>query len=317
MDISELLEKSDSTLFTFELLPPLKGRGLEALYKTIDTLREFSPAYINVTSHAADTQYRETADGVFEKKIVRKRPSSVATAAAIKFKYDIEVVPHVICSGYNREETENLLIDMDFLGLQNLFVLRGDAQKGSRMFIPKEDGHSHTTELMQQVNDMNAGRYLDAGLKVTKPTNFSMGVACYPEKHIEAPNMETDIFYLKEKIRLGAKYAVTQMFFDNDKYFAFVERCRAEGINIPIVPGVKPLSAVNDINLLPQTFNIDLPEDLYKEAAKCKDKDSIRALGIEWCTAQCKDLKAHGVPSIHFYTLGEGDNVAKICSQVY
>lgn len=317
MDISELLCNAKSPLFTFELLPPLKGRGLESLYKTIDTLREFAPSYINVTSHAADVQFRQTADGAFEKKIVRKRPSSVATAAAIKFKYDIEVVPHVICSGYNREETENLLIDLDFLGLSNLFVLRGDAQKGSRVFIPKEDGHDHTTSLMQQINDMNAGRYLDGGLKVTKPTGFSMGVACYPEKHIEAPNMETDIYYLKEKIKLGAKYAVTQMFFDNKKYFAFVERCRAEGIEIPIVPGVKPLSAINDINLIPQTFNLDLPEELYTEASKCKDRESIRALGVEWCVAQCRELKEYGVPSIHFYTLGEGDNIAKICRQVY
>ncbi len=317
IDISELLKKAQSPLFTFELVPPLKGRGLDSLYKTIDTLREFSPSYINVTSHTADVQYRETSEGVFEKRLVCKRPSSVATAAAIKFKYDIEVVPHVICSGYNREATENLLIDLDYLGLNNLFALRGDAQKGSRVFIPCEDGHTHTTDLMQQVNDMNKGIYLDSSLKQPKPTQFSMGVACYPEKHIEAPNMESDIHYLKEKIALGAKYAVTQMFFDNNKYYAFVERCRAEGITIPIVPGVKPLSALSDINLLPQTFNIDLPEELYKAAVKCKTKQEIVDLGVEWCTEQCLRLKEYGVPSIHFYTLGEGDNVARICKNVY
>lgn len=317
MNISTRLREGKSPLFTFELLPPLKGKGLDALYKVVDDLRRFDPAYINITCHAAAEQYVETAPGAYEKKLVRKRPSSVATAAAIKFKYDIEVVPHVICSGYDREQTENLLIDLDYLGIENIFVLRGDAQKGSRTFIPRPDGHAHTTSLMGQVADMNEGRYLDSGLKDPKPTNFHMGVACYPEKHIEAPNMETDLFYLKEKVRLGAEYAVTQMFFDNKKYLAFVERCRAEGINIPIVPGIKPISALSDVNLLPQTFNIDLPEELVSEIAKCHDRASVRDLGVEWCIAQCRELIEFGVPSLHFYTLSESESVARIVGKVF
>ena len=259
MNIAEKLNSSDHPLFTFELLPPLKGRGIDAIYDTIDNLLEFNPSYINITSHAADIVYKNMPDGSISKMVVRKRPGSVATAAAIKYKYNIEVVPHIICSGLNREETENLLIDLNFLDINNIFVLRGDPQKGSRIFIPKEDGHDHTTSLMEQINMMNSAKYLDDSVKNPKATQFSMGVACYPEKHIEAPNLATDIQYLKEKVNLGAGYAVTQMFFDNQKYKEFVKACRASGINIPIVPGIKPIAALNDISLLPQIFNNDLP----------------------------------------------------------
>ncbi|MCQ2351391.1 MAG: methylenetetrahydrofolate reductase [Paludibacteraceae bacterium] len=317
MHIAEKLRNAKSPLFTFELLPPLKGKGIDAIYSAVDNLLDFNPSYINITSHAADTVYKTKDDGTIERRIVRKRPSSVATAAAIHFKYNIDVVPHIICSGLNREETENLLIDLDFLGIENLFVLRGDPQKGSRVFMPKEDGHNHTTSLMGQINDMNNGKYIDSSLKNPKPTNFSMGVACYPEKHLEAQNMETDIFYLKEKVRLGAEYAVTQMFFDNQKYFDFVKLCRANGINIPIVPGIKPISTLNDINILPQTFNIDLPQDLVKTIKACKTNEEARQAGVEWTIAQAKELKAFGVPSLHFYTLGESDNIRKICKEVY
>lgn len=317
MNIAEKLNNSDHPLFTFELLPPLKGRGIDAIYDTIDNLLEFNPSYINITSHAADIVYKNKPDGSISKMVVRKRPGSVATAAAIKYKYNIEVVPHIICSGLNREEIENLLIDLNFLDINNIFVLRGDPQKGSRIFIPKEDGHDHTTSLMQQVNMMNSAKYLDDSLKNPKATQFSMGVACYPEKHIEAPNLATDIQYLKEKVNLGAGYAVTQMFFDNQKYKDFVKSCRASGINIPIVPGIKPIAALNDISLLPQIFNIDLPEDLVKEIQKCKTKEQVRELGVEWSIAQAKDLLAFGVPSLHFYSLGESDNLKKICKAVF
>lgn len=317
MNIAEKLNNSDHPLFTFELLPPLKGRGIDAIYDTIDNLLEFNPSYINITSHAADIVYKNMPDGSISKMVVRKRPGSVATAAAIKYKYNIEVVPHIICSGLNREETENLLIDLNFLDINNIFVLRGDPQKGSRIFIPKEDGHDHTTSLMQQVNMMNSAKYLDDSVKNPKATQFSMGVACYPEKHIEAPNLATDIQYLKEKVNLGAGYAVTQMFFDNQKYKDFVKSCRASGINIPIVPGIKPIAALNDISLLPQIFNIDLPEDLVKEIQKCKTKEQVRELGVEWSIAQAKDLLAFGVPSLHFYSLGESDNLKKICKAVF
>lgn len=317
MNIAEKLNSSDHPLFTFELLPPLKGRGIDAIYDTIDNLLEFNPSYINITSHAADIVYKNMPDGSISKMVVRKRPGSVATAAAIKYKYNIEVVPHIICSGLNREETENLLIDLNFLDINNIFVLRGDPQKGSRIFIPKEDGHDHTTSLMEQINMMNSGKYLDDSVKNPKATQFSMGVACYPEKHIEAPNLATDIQYLKEKVNLGAGYAVTQMFFDNQKYKEFVKACRASGINIPIVPGIKPIAALNDISLLPQIFNIDLPEDLVKEIQKCKTKEQVRELGVEWSVAQAKDLLAFGVPSLHFYSLGESDNLKKICKAVF
>lgn len=317
MNIAEKLNNSDHPLFTFELLPPLKGRGIDAIYDTIDNLLEFNPSYINITSHAADIVYKNMPDGSISKMVVRKRPGSVATAAAIKYKYNIEVVPHIICSGLNREETENLLIDLNFLDINNIFVLRGDPQKGSRIFIPKEDGHDHTTSLMEQINMMNSGKYLDDSVKDPKATQFSMGVACYPEKHIEAPNLATDIQYLKEKVNLGAGYAVTQMFFDNQKYKEFVKACRASGINIPIVPGIKPIAALNDISLLPQIFNIDLPEDLVKEIQKCKTKEQVRELGVEWSIAQAKDLLAFGVPSLHFYSLGESDNLKKICKAVF
>ena len=317
MNIAEKLRNAKSPLFTFELLPPLKGKGIDAIYKAVDNLLDFNPSYINITSHAADTVYKTKPDGTIERRVVRKRPSSVATAAAIHFKYGIDVVPHIICSGLNREETENLLIDLDLLDIDNLFVLRGDPQKGSRVFMPKEDGHRHTTDLMQQINAMNSGRYLDETLKTPKPTHFSMGVACYPEKHLEAQNMETDLFYLKEKVSLGAEYAVTQMFFDNQKYFDFVKLCRSNGIDIPIVPGIKPISTLNDINVLPQTFNIDLPQDLVNRIKSCKSNAEAREAGVEWTITQAKQLMEFGVPSLHFYTLGESDNIRKICEAVY
>lgn len=316
MDIAEKLRNAASPLFTFELLPPLRGKGIDANYKAIDNLLDFHPAYINVTCHASDAEYRTRPDGTYERRVTCKRPSCVSTAAAIKYKYGIEVVPHVICNGMDREDTENLLIDLDFLDIHNIFVLRGD-QAGNRVFAPKGDGHTHATQLMEQVNDLNAGRYLDASLVNPRPMSFSMGVACYPEKHIEAPNMERDLHYLKEKVRLGARYAVTQMFFDNAKYKAFVKRCRAEGIDIPVVPGIKPVSSMRNLALLPQTFNIDMPEDLSRELLKCKTNEEARAVGVEWAIAQARDLMAFGVPGIHFYTMGESDNIRKICEAVY
>lgn len=317
MNIAEKLRTAQNPLFTFEVLPPLKGKGIEAIYAAIDPLLAFNPSYINITYHAADVQYKTKDDGSIEKRVVRKRPGTVATAAAIHYKYGIEVVPHLICSGLNQEEIENILIDLDFLGIHNVFALRGDAQKGSRVFIPKENGHAHTTDLMQQIANMNKGIYLDDALKSPVPTQFSMGVACYPEKHIEAPNLETDIQFLKEKVKLGAEYAVTQLFFDNQKYIDFVKACRAEGITIPIVPGLKPISGLNDLNLLPQTFNIDVPEALVKEVKKCTTNEAARQVGVEWTIQQCKELKEFGIPSLHFYTLGKSDNIAQICKEVY
>lgn len=317
INIAEKLRTAEHPLFTFEVLPPLKGKGIEAIYAAIDPLLAYNPSYINITYHAADVQYKTKEDGSIEKRVVRKRPGTVATAAAIHYKYGIEVVPHLICSGLNQEEIENILIDLHFLDIHNLFVLRGDAQKGSRVFIPKEGGHAHTTDLMQQINNMNKGLYLDEALKTPILTQFSMGVACYPEKHIEAPNMATDIAFLKQKVALGAEYAVTQLFFDNQKYIDFVKACRAEGINIPIVPGLKPISGLNDLNLLPQTFNIDIPDDLVREVKKCTTNEAARQVGVEWTIEQCKQLKSFGIPSLHFYTLGKSDNIAQICEAVF
>lgn len=317
INIAEKLRTAEQPLFTFEVLPPLKGKGIEAIYAAIDPLLAYNPSYINITYHAADVQYKTKEDGSIEKRVVRKRPGTVATAAAIHYKYGIEVVPHLICSGLNQEEIENILIDLHFLDIHNLFVLRGDAQKGSRVFIPKEGGHAHTTDLMQQINNMNKGVYLDEALKTPISTQFSMGVACYPEKHIEAPNMATDIAFLKQKVALGAEYAVTQLFFDNQKYIDFVKACRAEGINIPIVPGLKPISGLNDLNLLPQTFNIDIPDDLVREVKKCTTNEAARQVGVEWTIEQCKALKEYGIPSLHFYTLGKSDNIAQICKAVF
>ncbi|MBP6284729.1 MAG: methylenetetrahydrofolate reductase [Paludibacteraceae bacterium] len=317
MNIADKLKEAKSPLFTFELLPPLKGRGIDAIYKAIDPLLEFNPAYINMTYHNAEVVYKTGANGAIEKKTIRKRPGSVALAAAIKYKYNIEVVPHIICSGFNKEETENILIDFHFLGIHNLLVLRGDPTKGMRVFQAKEDGHDHTLGLMNQINDMNNGRYLDENLKNPEKTCFSMGVAGYPEKHMESPNMISDLHYLKQKVENGAEYIVTQMFFDTQKYIDFVHLCRKEGINVPIVPGIKPIASLNDIKVLPQIFNIDLPEELVIELKKCKNNEETRQVGVEWAIKQSKELTAFGVPSLHYYTLGESDNIKKIVKAVF
>ena len=317
MNVADKLKQATSPLFTFELLPPLKGKGIDAIYKAIDPLLAFNPSYINMTYHSAEVVYKTLADGKIEKRTVKKRPGSVALAAAIKYKYNIEVVPHVICSGFNQEETENILIDFHFLDIHNLLVLRGDPPKGMRVFQPKEDGHEHTLGLMSQINNMNNGRYLDENLKNPEKTTFSMGVAGYPEKHMEAPNMVSDMKYLKQKVENDAEYIVSQMFFDTQKYIDFVHQCRKEGILVPIVPGIKPIASMNDIKVLPQIFNIDLPEELVVELKKCTTNDEARQVGIEWCIKQSKELIAFGVPSLHYYTLGESDNIQKICKAVF
>ncbi len=317
MNIAEKLKQAKSPLFTFELLPPLKGKGIDAIYKAIDPLLEFNPSYINMTYHSAEMVYKTLSDGKIERKTVKKRPGSVALAAAIKYKYNIEVVPHIICSGFNKEETENILIDFHFLDIHNLLVLRGDPPKGMRVFQAKEDGHEHTLGLMNQINNMNNGIYLDENLRNAEKTCFSMGVAGYPEKHMEAPNMTSDIHYLKEKVANGAEYIVTQMFFDTQKYIDFVKLCRNNDIHVPIVPGIKPIASLNDIKVLPQIFSIDLPEDLVSALVKCKTNEEARQVGVEWCIKQSKELIAFGVPSVHYYTLGESDNIQKICKAVF
>jgi methylenetetrahydrofolate reductase (NADPH) len=317
MIVSEQLTRTKKTLFSFELLPPLKGRSIEDVYKAIDPLIEFNPVNINFTYHQHEVAYNTLPNGLLEKKIVNKRPGNVAISAAIKFRYNITVVPHVICGGQTRDEIEDLLIDYNFLGLNNLLLLRGDAPKGQKVFMPEMNGHANTVDLVRQVINMNHGKYLDPGLKNPEPTGFSIGVAGYPEKHIEAPNIETDLKYLKEKVDAGAEYIVTQLFFDNFRFFEFVRRCREIGIKVPIIPGIKPLSTLNDIKLVPQIFSCDIPQEYYKELVKCKSNPEVKEAGIEWAIKQSKELIAHNVPAIHFYTYGISDNVQRIAKAVF
>ncbi len=317
MSVIDKIRTAKSPLFTFELLPPLKGHSIERVYSTIDRLMEFSPAYINFTSHRNETVYRERPDGLLEKKVVRKRPGTFALAAAVKYKYNITVVPHVLCGGFTKEETENVLIEMNFLGIDDVLALRGDPPRGSRSFIPEKDGHSHTSELVGQIVDMNNGRYLEDSLQDTAPTSFCIGGAGYPEKHFEAPNRQVDLENLKIKVDAGASYIVTQMFFDNRKFFRFRDECRSVGIDVPIIAGIKPISALNDINLLPQTFHIDMPNDLVVALRKCTNDNEAREVGIEWAVQQSKELIAEGVPGIHYYTLGRSDNVARIVKAAF
>jgi methylenetetrahydrofolate reductase (NADPH) len=317
MKISETLKNTKKSLFSFELLPPMKGRSIDELYKAIDPLIEFKPININITYHQQETVYVPLPDGNLEQKVVRKRPGNVALSAAIKFRYNIDVVPHVICGGHSMEDIEDLLIDFHFLGLNNLLLLRGDAPKGQKVFMPEKNGHAHTSDMVKQIMAMNQGKYLDGSLKNPQATNFSVGVAGYPEKHIEAPNMETDLRYLKEKVDAGADYIVTQLFFDNAKYFNFVEKCREIGIYVPIVPGIKPLSTLNDIKLVPQIFSCDIPQAFYNELEKCKTNAEVKEVGIEWAVKQSKDLMAQNVPAIHYYTYGISDNVQRIAKAVF
>jgi methylenetetrahydrofolate reductase (NADPH) len=312
MSVIDKIKNAGGPLFTFELLPPLKGHSIERIYKAIDRLVEFAPAYINFTTHRNEITFRERPDGLLEKRITRLRPGTIALAAAVKYKYNITVVPHILCGGFTKEETENVLIEMNFLGIDDVLALRGDPQRGSRTFIPEKNGHTHTWELVQQIVDLNKGKYLEESLVDTTPINFCIGVAGYPEKHFEAPNRQTDLENLKQKVDVGASYIVTQMFFDNRKFLRFRDECRCMGIKVPIIAGLKPVSALNDIRMLPQTFHIDMPNDLVKALKKCTTDNEAREVGIEWATMQSKELIKEGTPGIHYYTLGRSDNIARI-----
>jgi methylenetetrahydrofolate reductase (NADPH) len=312
MSVIDKIKSARGPLFTFELLPPLKGHSIERIYRTIDRLIEFQPAYINFTSHRNEITYKERPDGLLEKRVTRIRPGTIALAAAVKYKYNIPVVPHILCGGFTKEETENVLIEMNFLGIDDVLALRGDPQKGSRVFVPEKEGHTHTWELVKQIVNMNIGKYLEESLEDTSPTNFCIGVAGYPEKHFEAPNKQTDMENLRQKVEAGASYIVTQMFFDNSKFIRFRDECRKSGIVVPVIAGIKPVSALNDIRMLPQTFHIDVPNDLVKAIQKCTYDNEAREVGIEWATMQSKELIKEGVPGIHYYTLGRSDNIARI-----
>ena len=313
MSVTEIINKhTRDRQFSFEVLPPLKGTGTDRLFADIDKLAALEPAFINITTHHSEYVYRELPGGQFERRRVRRRPGTIAIAAAIQQRYHIPVQPHVICSGATIEDIEYELLDLQFLGIHDLLLLRGDKAKEDSRFTPTPGGHAHTTELMKQVVRFNEGFFAD-GTPIKNPGRpFDFGVACYPEKHEEAPNMERDMLYLKEKQELGAQYAVTQLFFDNEKYFAFVERARQMGITIPIIPGIKPMAKLSQLTVVPKTFHCDIPEALAREIVKCKTDDDARRLGIEWTTQQCRELYDHGISDIHFYTMGAVDSVVEI-----
>jgi methylenetetrahydrofolate reductase (NADPH) len=317
MKIIDAITSAPDTLFTFELMPPLKGNSFTEIAETVERLMAYNPAYVNITHHRAEVTVRERPDGFFEKQVVKKRAGTVSIAAAIKYKYGVEVVPHLVCGGYSRSEVEDMLIDFSFLGIDNILVLRGDPMPGEKRFTAEKDGYAHAIDLLRQAVDMNNGRYLDPDLKNVTPTSFCLGVAGYPEKHSEAPNLEADLLHLKEKIDAGAEYVVTQMFFDNQKYVDFVAACRRNGINVPVIPGLKPLSSVRQLSLLPQTFHIDLPAALVGEAKRCRTPQQVREVGVEWCVEQCRELKKAGAPALHFYTMGKADNVEEIVKKVF
>ncbi len=317
MNIIDILsDTSRQKGFSIEVLPPLKGNGTENLFRNLDMVRDFGPNYINITTHHSEYVYRETADGQYERLRIRRRPGTIAVAAAIQKHYDTTVVPHVICSGATKEDIEYELIDMQFLGINNVLLLRGDKAKDDKMFTPTNGGWAHTTELAAQVNQFNDGLFMD-GSPIKHPgEKFHYGVAAYPEKHEEAPNLEMDMKHLKEKQDLGAEYAVTQLFYDNKKYFDFVAKARAMGITIPIIPGIKPLAKLTQVTQVPKTFHCDMPQELAKEALKCTSDEEARLLGIEWAVSQCKELYANGVKDIHFYTVSAFKSMPDILRQI-
>lgn len=316
MKVIDHIKQAKDTLVSFEVLPPLKGKGIEALYKHLDPLMEFKPSFINVTYHRSEHVFKKRADGSFEKVIIRKRPGTESICAAIMNKYTVDTVPHLICGGFSVNETEDALINLRYLGIDNVLVLRGDAAKNETAFEPEPDGHKYASDLLQQVMNLNAGIYLEDDLKGTQKTEFCIGVAGYPEKHFEAPNMETDLRYLKAKIDNGADYIITQMFFDNAKYYAFVKACRDMGITVPIIPGLKPVYSKKQLTILPKTFHIDLPADLSNEMLKCKTDEEVEQVGTEWLLHQSKDLKKSGVPVLHYYTLGKPHVIANVVKEL-
>ncbi len=317
MKVTEILENSKETVFSFEILPPLKGKSIQEIYDGIDPLLEFEPKFINVTYHREEYVYKKREKGYLEKVSIRKRPGTVSICAAIKNKYNIETVPHLICGGFTKEETENALIELNFLGIDNVLALRGDPVKTETHFVPEEGGHRYAVELVEQIKKMNNGIFLDEDIKNAQPSNFCIGVAGYPEKHFEAMNLKIDLKHLKEKVDAGADYIVTQMFFDNQKYFDFVEKCKETGINVPIIPGLKPITTLNHINFLPKFFHVDFPEPLAEELEKCTSNEQVKQVGIEWAIHQAKELKKAGVPCIHFFTMGKSEATRLIAKEVF
>jgi methylenetetrahydrofolate reductase (NADPH) len=318
MKVTDHLKNANGKpLFTIEVLPPLKGDSIHSLFSNMDPLMEFKPPFVDVTYHREEYLYKKRENGLLEKRVTRKRPGTVGICAAIQNRYKVDTVPHIICGGFSKEETENALIDLQFLGIDNVLALQGDGIKSEGRFMPEPNGNRFASELVEQIVGMNHGRFLDEELENATPTQFCIGVAGYPEKHFAAPNLKSDLKYLKLKVDLGAEYIVTQMFFDNARYFDFVKRCREAGIDVPIIPGIKPITARSQTSILPTIFYIDLPEALADEVEKCKDNAAVKQVGIEWAVAQSRELIKFGVPSVHFYSMGKSDPIYKIAKELF
>ncbi len=317
MKVTEHLARAkNKTLISFEVLPPLKGGSMQAIFNTLDALMEFKPPFIDVTYHREEFLYKQRPSGYYEKTAIRKRPGTVGICAALMHRYGVDAVPHLICGGFSVEETENALIDLNFLGINNVLALRGDARQFEDKFIPNENGHKYAFDLVRQIVGMNEGRYLDANIVNGEKTEFCIGVAGYPEKHFESPNLPTDLLFTKQKVEAGADYIVTQMFFDNKKYFEYVDACRQAGIDVPIVPGLKPITKRYQLNSIPRKFFVDMPGDLVNAIMKAKDDEAVKQIGTEWCIAQSKELKDAGVPCLHYYTMSDTETIRKIAATV-
>ena len=318
MKVTEHIKNTkDKTLFSFEIIPPKKGRNIQELYDNIDPLMEFNPPFIDVTTSREEYLYIDKGEGLLDRKITRMRPGTVGICAAIKHKYDVDTVPHVLCGGFTREETEYLLVDCHYLGINNVMALRGDAMIHQKYFETTKGGHAFAKDLVSQIQNLNCGKYLHDVIEADQTSDFCIGVAGYPEKHIESPSLQTDLKRLKEKVDAGADYVVTQMFFDNKKYFEFVEAAKNIGITVPIIPGIKPIAVKRHLQLLPQVFKIDLPEDLISAVDSCTKNTEVREVGVEWAIQQCKELKAAGVPVLHFYSMGKSDNIKGIAEKLF
>ena len=318
MKVTEHIQNANGKpLFSFEILPPLKGQNIQSIFDSIDPLMEFKPPFIDVTYHREEYEFKELENGLLQKKVVKKRPGTVGICAGIQNKYEVDAIPHILCGGFTKEDTENLLIDLDFLGIDNVVALRGDAVKSEIYFKPEKEGHAYASELVTQISNLNKGIYLDEDLQNSTKTDFCIGVAGYPEKHMEAPSLDSDIHFVKQKIKNGADYIITQMFFDNKKFFDFVAKCRAAGITVPIIPGLKPIATKKQLNLIPHRFSLELPDYLIMAVVKAKDNDAVKQIGIEWCTQQSKELIAAGIPVLHYYSMGKAENVKAIAREIF
>lgn len=305
------------TLFSFEIIPPQKGKSIQELYDNIDPLMEFNPPFIDVTTSREEYIYIDKGNGLLDKKLTRMRPGTLGICAAIQHKYSVDTIPHILCGGFTKEETEYLLVDCHYLGIDNVMALRGDAMKDEQYFLPTKGGNEYASILVKQIKNLNDGKYLHNVLDIQNKSDFCIGVAGYPEKHLEAPSLLSDLKRLKEKQDAGADYVVTQMFFDNKKYFEFVKMARKMGIEIPIIPGIKPLAVKKHLQILPQIFRIDLPEDLINAVEKAQSPAAIRQVGVEWAIEQSKELKAAGVPVLHYYSMGKSENIRQIAKEVF